>query len=62
MTDDDLRDMKFNTEEEATEFYVMFAKYRGFSVRKDKVKHDSNENIIMRQLVCNIEGVNDGKK
>lgn len=60
--DDDVRDMEFNTEEEATEFYVMFARCHGFAVRKDEVKRDSNENIIMRQLVCNKEGVNYEKK
>jgi hypothetical protein len=61
VTDDDIRDMEFNTEDEAIKFYVLFAKYHGFEVRKDDVKRDSNGNIIMRQLVCNKEGVNDGK-
>jgi len=40
----------------------MFVKYHGFAVRKDEVKRDSNEKISMRQLLCNKEGANDGKK
>ncbi|KAL6320955.1 hypothetical protein AAG906_010764 [Vitis piasezkii] len=38
------------------EFYNLFAKVTGFSVRKDDVKRDKNQNIVSRKWVCSKEG------
>ena len=42
--------------EEAEEFYNLFAKVTGFSVRKDDVKRDKNQNIVSCKWVCSKEG------
>ncbi|XP_058741458.1 protein FAR1-RELATED SEQUENCE 5-like [Vicia villosa] len=54
--DDDIREMKFESEKKACEFYETYAEYHGFAVRKDELDRDFKNNIIMRQLVCNREG------
>ncbi|XP_058763969.1 protein FAR1-RELATED SEQUENCE 5-like isoform X2 [Vicia villosa] len=56
ISDDDIRDMKFESEKKACEFYETYAEYHGFAVRRDEIDRDFKKNIIMRQLVCNREG------
>ena len=48
--------MEFSLVKEAKEFYNLFAKVTGFSVRKDDVKRDKNQNIVSRKWVCSKEG------
>ncbi|KAL6321046.1 hypothetical protein AAG906_012029 [Vitis piasezkii] len=48
--------MEFSSVEETEEFYNLFAKVTGFSVRKDDVKRDKNQNIVSRKWVCSKEG------
>ncbi|RVW86593.1 Protein FAR1-related sequence 5 [Vitis vinifera] len=48
LTVEDVWKMEFSSVEEAEEFYNLFAKVTGFSVRKDDVKRDKNQNIVSR--------------
>ncbi|KAJ1386573.1 Zinc finger, PMZ-type [Sesbania bispinosa] len=56
LTDEDIRGLEFDTEEDAYDFYREYAKFIGFSVRKGDVYRNCNGTITMRQLVCNREG------
>ncbi|WJZ99619.1 hypothetical protein VitviT2T_018045 [Vitis vinifera] len=56
LTVEDVWKMEFSSVEEAEEFYNLFAKVTGFSVRKDDVKRDKNQNIVSRKWVCSKEG------
>ncbi|KAJ1381587.1 FAR1 DNA-binding domain [Sesbania bispinosa] len=56
LTDEDIRGLEFDTEEDAYDFYREYAKFIGFSVRKGDVYRNCNGSITMRQLVCNREG------
>ncbi|KAL6325669.1 hypothetical protein AAG906_023514 [Vitis piasezkii] len=56
LTVEDVWKMEFSSIEEAEEFYNLFAKVTGFSVRKDDVKRDKNQNIVSRKWVCSKEG------
>ncbi|KAJ1384168.1 Zinc finger, PMZ-type [Sesbania bispinosa] len=56
LTDEDIRGLEFDTEEDAYDFYCEYAKFIGFSVRKGDVYRNCNGSITMRQLVCNREG------
>ena len=47
--------MEFNSIKEVEEFYNLFAKVIGFSVRKNDVKQDKNQNIVSRKWVCSKE-------
>jgi hypothetical protein len=51
---------EFSTEGEAIAFYTMYAHLHGFAIRKDDVKRYREQNIVMRQLLCNKEGTSDG--
>jgi hypothetical protein len=52
--------MKFSTEGEAITFNTLYAHLHGFAIRKDEVKRDRGNNIVLRQLLCNKEGISDG--
>ncbi|GAU42063.1 hypothetical protein TSUD_326410 [Trifolium subterraneum] len=56
-TDDDIREMEFESEQKVVEFYEMYAEYHGFAVRKDFKECDIEGNIVRRQLVCNRKGI-----
>ena len=56
LTVEDVWKMKFSLVNETEEFYNLFAKVVGFSVRKDDVKRDKNQNIVSRKWVCSKEG------
>ncbi|WJZ84125.1 hypothetical protein VitviT2T_003746 [Vitis vinifera] len=56
LTVEDVWKMEFSLVEEAEEFYNLFAKVTGFSVRKDDVKRDKNQNIVSHKWVCSKEG------
>ncbi|RVX07698.1 Protein FAR1-related sequence 5 [Vitis vinifera] len=56
LTVEDVWKMEFSSIEEAEEFYNLFTKVTGFSVRKDDVKRDKNQNIVSRKWVCSKEG------
>ncbi|XP_045817796.1 protein FAR1-RELATED SEQUENCE 5-like isoform X4 [Trifolium pratense] len=55
-TDDDIREMEFESEQNVVDFYEMYAEYHGFAVRKDFKESDMEGNIVKRQLVCNRRG------
>ncbi|KAJ1390003.1 Zinc finger, CCHC-type [Sesbania bispinosa] len=57
LTADEIMCLEFGSEEEAYNFYQLYAKYHGFVVRKDDTTKDIRGNIIMRQFVCNKEGL-----
>ena len=48
--------MEFSSIEYIEEFYNLFAKVIEFSVRKDDVKRDKNQNIVSSKWVCSKEG------
>ena len=56
LTVEDVWKMRFSLVDEAEEFYNLFTKVTGFSVRKDDVKRDKNQNIVSRKWVCLKEG------
>jgi hypothetical protein len=60
LIDDYIRGMKFSTEGEAITFNTLYAHLHGFAIRKDEVKRDRGNNIVLRQLLCNKEGISDG--
>jgi hypothetical protein len=55
-TDEDIREMEFESEENFVAFYEMYAEYHGFAVRKDAKGCDNEGNVVRRQLVCNRKG------
>lgn len=57
LTSDDKKLLTFASEDFAYQFYYTYGKWHGFGIRKDEVKHDEKENIIMREFVCNKEGL-----
>ncbi|XP_058757154.1 putative protein FAR1-RELATED SEQUENCE 10 [Vicia villosa] len=61
VTDEDIRAMEFSTEEEAIQFYITYAHFHGFAVRKDDVVRDHERKIVVRQLLCNKEGKSERK-
>ncbi|KAJ1386610.1 FAR1 DNA-binding domain [Sesbania bispinosa] len=61
LTNEDIRGLEFDSEEDAYVFYCEYAKFIGFAVRKQDVYRDRNDLITMRQLVCNKEGERNGK-
>ncbi|KAJ1379231.1 FAR1 DNA-binding domain [Sesbania bispinosa] len=58
---DEMLSKEFASEEEAYEFYKLYARHHGFVVRKDDVTKDLRGNHIMRQFVCNGEGLRNKK-
>ena len=48
--------IEFSSIKETKEFYNLFAKVTGFSVRKDDVKREKNQNIVSRKWVSSKEG------
>ncbi|KAJ1420101.1 Zinc finger, CCHC-type [Sesbania bispinosa] len=61
LTANDVRGMEFGSDEHACKFYDSYARCHGFVARKDDIKRDAKDNIIMRQLVCNKEGLRNKK-
>ncbi|CAL4937464.1 unnamed protein product [Urochloa decumbens] len=46
----------FKREEDFYEFYNSYAKNKGFSIRKDKVRRNGRDEVILRSYVCSCEG------
>ncbi|KAJ1396913.1 FAR1 DNA-binding domain [Sesbania bispinosa] len=57
LTVDDILGLEFGSQKEAYEFYNQYAKAHGLMKRKDEIKRDVRGNIVMRQFVCNREGL-----
>lgn len=52
--------MTFESEEDSYNFYNAYAKKKGFSVRKDIVRHEKKiGEIFYRRFVCSKEGIRD---
>ena len=58
LTEDEIRQLTFNSEEEADKFYKLYAMTTGFSVHRDTVRYDvKNNNFVKsRKWVCSREG------
>lgn len=57
---EDMVQRTFSSDEECYEFFNKFAKSKGFSVRKSKVRHSKSTGaIITRQFLCPKAGVRD---
>ena len=52
LTLEDVWKMKFNSIEEAEEFYNLLPNITRFVVRKNDVERDKNQNIISHKWVC----------
>uniref|UniRef100_A0A2N9F6F8 Uncharacterized protein n=1 Tax=Fagus sylvatica TaxID=28930 RepID=A0A2N9F6F8_FAGSY len=52
----DVSRIKFKSIADGDDFYNAYAKFVGFSVRKDDVKRDKNNTVISRRWVCAKEG------
>ncbi|GAU31761.1 hypothetical protein TSUD_22070 [Trifolium subterraneum] len=61
ITDDDIRAMEFSTEEEAIDFYKVYAHSQGFAIRKKDVKRNDENEIVSRRLLCNKAGKSERK-
>ncbi|KAJ1411366.1 FAR1 DNA-binding domain [Sesbania bispinosa] len=61
LTGDDVRGLEFVTQHAAFKFYEEYAKAHGFVVRKDDIRKDFRGNIMMRQFVCNRQGLRNKK-
>ncbi|CAJ2672748.1 unnamed protein product [Trifolium pratense] len=62
LTNDEIRGLEFDSEEQAIQFYQSFAEFHGFAIRKDYVRRDDDDKIVVRQLVCNRAGKNSKKE
>lgn len=61
ITHDDIRAMEFIVEEEAIQFYIMYACFHGFVVRKDHVMRNHENKIVVCRLLSNKEGKSEWK-
>ncbi|KAL4328805.1 Protein FAR1-RELATED SEQUENCE [Arachis hypogaea] len=52
---DDIWGIEFDTVDQCCDFYRNYARVHGFVVRLDEKGQDFNENLNMRQMVCNRE-------
>ncbi|CAL9155975.1 unnamed protein product [Musa hybrid cultivar] len=62
LVDDTVRTPEFETEDEAYEFYSMYAGRIGFSVRRASVTVNAENVITRRMFVCSREGFREQKK
>ncbi|WOL07647.1 protein FAR1-RELATED SEQUENCE 12-like [Canna indica] len=62
LVDDTVRTPEFETEDEAYEFYGMYAGRIGFSVRRASVTVNAENVITRRMFVCSREGFREQKK
>lgn len=62
LVDDSVRTPEFDTEDEAYEFYSMYAVKIGFSVRRASMTVSSDNVITRRMFVCSREGFRENKK
>ncbi|XP_027109384.2 protein FAR1-RELATED SEQUENCE 5-like [Coffea arabica] len=58
---DDVMKLTFDTEEEAGEFYNLYAKLSGFGIRKSNAKRDADGISRFRKWVCCCEGYRNEK-
>ncbi|KAJ1388371.1 FAR1 DNA-binding domain [Sesbania bispinosa] len=61
LTSDDVMGLEFVTQYVAFKFYEDYAKAHGFVVRKDDIRKDFRGNTVMRQFVCNRQGLRNKK-
>ncbi|CAH9139062.1 unnamed protein product [Cuscuta epithymum] len=61
LTPADIKRLEFDSEDDVYAFYSCYAQINGFCVRRDDVRRESNNNIIMRNLVCNRAGLRSKK-
>ncbi|KAJ1384772.1 Zinc finger, PMZ-type [Sesbania bispinosa] len=61
LTSDDVMGLEFVTQHAAYKFYEDYAKAHGFVVRKDDIRKDFRGNTVMRQFVCNRQGLRNKK-
>lgn len=62
LVDDSVRTPDFDTEDEAYEFYSMYAARIGFSVRRASMTVSAENVITRRMFVCSREGFRENKK
>lgn len=62
LTFDDIKGLRFNSEEKETQYYDIYEEFHGFVIRKDDVNKDSDGNIVVCRLICNREGESKNKK
>ncbi|XP_028091452.1 protein FAR1-RELATED SEQUENCE 5-like [Camellia sinensis] len=61
LTEKDVFEMTFDSEENGERFYNSYAKVKGFSIRRDQLYKDKNNMVISRSWVCSKEGYRQSK-
>ncbi|KAI8559641.1 hypothetical protein RHMOL_Rhmol04G0189000 [Rhododendron molle] len=61
LTEEDVYEMIFDSDEYGERFYNAYAKVKGFSVRKDNIHKDNEGIVISRKWVCSKEGYREAK-
>ncbi|XP_028064308.1 protein FAR1-RELATED SEQUENCE 5-like [Camellia sinensis] len=56
LTENDVFEMTFDSEENGERFFNSYAKVKGFSIRRDQLYKDKNNMVISRNWVCSKEG------
>ena len=57
LTNAQITGLKFSSLDDGGEFYNMYAKLVGFSIRKDEIKRNKNNIVTSRRWVCAKEGL-----
>ena len=57
LTDAQITSLKFSSLDDGGEFYNTYAKFFGFSIRKDEIKCNKNNIVTSRRWVCAKEGL-----
>ncbi|KAI8554725.1 hypothetical protein RHMOL_Rhmol05G0120700 [Rhododendron molle] len=61
LTEEDVYEMVFYSDEDGERFYNAYAKVKGFSVRKDNIHKDNEGIVTSRKWVCSKEGYREAK-
>ncbi|XP_028056458.1 protein FAR1-RELATED SEQUENCE 5-like [Camellia sinensis] len=61
LTEKDVFEMTFDSEENGERFYNSYAKVKGFSIRRDQLYKDKNNMVISKSWVCSKEGYRQSK-
>ncbi|XP_058198578.1 protein FAR1-RELATED SEQUENCE 5-like [Rhododendron vialii] len=61
LTEEDVYEMTFDSDEDGERFYNAYAKVKVFSVRKDNIHKDNEDIVTLRKWVCSKEGYREAK-
>ena len=61
LTGDNILGLEFGSKCKACDFYGTYANCHGFVLKRDNIRCNRKGNIVMSQLLCNREGLQDEK-